>query len=229
MKHYKKKQQLSHLMAKPTKWLCAQWRLRSAWASAQADQSLLSAWRKLGSLATHWAHSEDSDQTGRMPRLIWVFTGCTCHFVGFVMRRLNLSLKKKIKLGQSFNLSGSKPDDHVIFLKSLPFLPHLLDLAWNDWKNPDRQYSASLKIWKKKIHKEPKAMVEPLQDAINLSILINWTSPFPILGFLVYFFFFILFRIDIFVSKQWRPWSDAVFCGVWSGSALFAYVPKMGH
>ena len=29
------------------------------------------------SLATHWAHSEDSDQTGRMPRLISVFPGCT--------------------------------------------------------------------------------------------------------------------------------------------------------
>ena len=27
------------------------------------SESLLSAWRKLGSLATHWAHSEDSDQT----------------------------------------------------------------------------------------------------------------------------------------------------------------------
>ena len=53
-------------MTKPTKWLCA-----------QSDQSSLSAWRKLGSLATHWAHSEDSDQTGRMPRLIWVFAGRT--------------------------------------------------------------------------------------------------------------------------------------------------------
>ena len=29
-------------------------------------------------------HSKDSDQTGRMPWLIWVFTGHTCHFVGFV-------------------------------------------------------------------------------------------------------------------------------------------------
>ena len=37
----------------------------------------LSAWRKLGSLASHWAFSEDSDQTGRMPRLIWVFAGRT--------------------------------------------------------------------------------------------------------------------------------------------------------
>ena len=62
--------QMSCDITKPTKWLCAQRRLRSAWASA---------WRKLGSLATHWAHSEDSDQTGRMPRLIWGFTGRTCH------------------------------------------------------------------------------------------------------------------------------------------------------
>ena len=47
--------------------MCAQRRLRSAWASAQSDQSSLSAWRKLGSLATLWAYSEDSDQPGRCP------------------------------------------------------------------------------------------------------------------------------------------------------------------
>ena len=40
-------------------------------------QSSLSTWRKLGPLATHWAHSKDSDQTGWMPRLIWVFAGHT--------------------------------------------------------------------------------------------------------------------------------------------------------
>ena len=49
----------------------------------QSDQSSLTAWRNLGSLATHWAHSEDSDQ-----RLIWVFAGRTCQYVGFVTRRL---------------------------------------------------------------------------------------------------------------------------------------------
>ena len=32
-----------HDMKKPTKWVCAQRRLRSAWASAQSDQSSLSA------------------------------------------------------------------------------------------------------------------------------------------------------------------------------------------
>ena len=42
----------------------------------------------------------------------------------------------------------------------------------------------------------------------------------------VRFLFFIISRIDIPVSKQWRPWSDAAFCGSWSGTALFAYVPK---
>ena len=45
--------------------------------SEESDQSSLSAWRKLGSLATHWAHSKDFDQTGKMPRLIWVFAGRT--------------------------------------------------------------------------------------------------------------------------------------------------------
>ena len=34
--------------------------------------SSVSAWRNLGSLAVNWTHSEDSDQTGRMPRLIWL-------------------------------------------------------------------------------------------------------------------------------------------------------------
>ena len=36
------------------------------------------------------ADGEDSDQTGRMPRLIRVFAGRTGHLVGFVVHRLNL-------------------------------------------------------------------------------------------------------------------------------------------
>ena len=32
---------------------------------------------------------EDTDQTGRTPRLICVFAGRTCHYVDFVVRRLN--------------------------------------------------------------------------------------------------------------------------------------------
>ena len=46
--------------------------IRPVWS-----ESSLPAWRKFGSLATPWAHSEDSGQTGRMPRPIWVFAGRT--------------------------------------------------------------------------------------------------------------------------------------------------------
>ena len=73
--------------------MCAQRRLRPVWS-----ESSLSAWRKLGSLATHWAHSKDSDQTGQMPRLIWVFAGCTCHYAGFVTRWLIFVTERNIKM-----------------------------------------------------------------------------------------------------------------------------------
>ena len=46
--------------------------IRPVWS-----ESSLFAWRKLGPLPIHWAQSEDSDQSGRMPRLIWVFAGRT--------------------------------------------------------------------------------------------------------------------------------------------------------
>ena len=68
-------------MTKPTKRLCAQRRLRSAWASAQSDQSL--RWALNGSKDPSFLHadSEDSDQIGRMPRLIRVFAGRTFIFL----------------------------------------------------------------------------------------------------------------------------------------------------
>ena len=53
--------------------MCAQW--------VDYDPSLLQA------------DSADSDQTGRMPRLIWVFAGHTGHFVGFVMPWLNFHIE----------------------------------------------------------------------------------------------------------------------------------------
>ena len=76
-------------MTKPTQWHVRPAKtqislgIRPVWS-----ESSLSAWRKLASLATDWAHSEDSDQTGRMHRLIRVFsrhTYHTCHCVGFVV------------------------------------------------------------------------------------------------------------------------------------------------
>ena len=61
--------------------ICAQRRLRSAWASVQSDQSSLCAqWVAKDPSFLH-ADIEVSDQTGRMPRLIWVFAGRTCHLL----------------------------------------------------------------------------------------------------------------------------------------------------
>ena len=69
---------------------CAQQRLRSAWLDIRPvwSESSLFTWWHVRSLATHWVHSKDCDQTGRMPRLIRIFAGRTGHFVGFVMLRL---------------------------------------------------------------------------------------------------------------------------------------------
>ena len=39
----------------------------------------------------NFLHADRDYHTGWMPRLIWVFAGRTCHFVGFVMRRLKFS------------------------------------------------------------------------------------------------------------------------------------------
>ena len=65
--------------------LCGQWRLRVAWASAHFDQNRRCPHEE----AYHKAHSESSDQTGWMPRLIRVFAGHTDHFV---VRQLHLQI-----------------------------------------------------------------------------------------------------------------------------------------
>ena len=57
--------------------------IRPVWS----ESSLCSQWEVKDQRFLH-ADSKDSDQTGWMPRLIWVFAGRTGHFVGFVMRQL---------------------------------------------------------------------------------------------------------------------------------------------
>ena len=84
---------MSRLVTKPTKWHVCR-------AKTQISRGIHVVCRPVWSeslLCAQWvaketsflqADSEDSDQTGWMPRLIWVFAGRTCHFVGFVTRRL---------------------------------------------------------------------------------------------------------------------------------------------
>ena len=65
-------------LTKPTKCLCAQKRLRLAWVSIQSDQSLRCPHEEsFGPELPTERTAKDSDQTGRMPRLIRVFAGRT--------------------------------------------------------------------------------------------------------------------------------------------------------
>ena len=71
--------------------------------SEDSDQAIRPVWSE-SSLCTQWvakdpmflhADNEDSDQTGRVPRLIWVFAGRT-HFVGLVVSQLIWFRKLKV-------------------------------------------------------------------------------------------------------------------------------------
>ena len=74
-------------MTKPTKWLCAQQRLRSSLGIRPVwlESLLCTQWVAENPSFLH-ADSEDSDQTGRMPRLIWVFA---VHSVGSLQSKLS--------------------------------------------------------------------------------------------------------------------------------------------
>ena len=105
--------------------------IRPVWSA-----SSLSAWRKFRSLATYLAHSKDSDQTGRMPRLIWVCTGRTCHFVGFVT-----ILKTNDWLRISCYCSAHVSKYSVKFPRAVTFwLPHpqSIPAAWYMYKTPSK-------------------------------------------------------------------------------------------
>ena len=91
----------------------------------------LSAWRKFRSLATHWAHSEDSDQTGRMPRLIWVFAGCTVTLLVLSCRgsdKLSIRHRKNV-LKWSCKCFTATP--HPIFSQAVSvFFSSVIALKW---------------------------------------------------------------------------------------------------
>ena len=58
---------------------------------------------------------------------------------------------------------------------------------------------------------------------MDFPTVINWTSLFPLYGLLGGIFPFYSNSNRTSVSKQWRPWSDAAFCFLFS---LFVYVPQ---
>ena len=86
--------------------------IRPVWS-----ESSLSAWRKLGTLATHSAHSKDSGEAGRMPRLIWVFAwrtlilmdlscrGSSLFFISLPLRRTLIIAPLSLKYPETSNSS----------------------------------------------------------------------------------------------------------------------------
>ena len=87
--------QMSHDMTIPTKWLCAQWRLKiSLGIHPVWSESLpFAQWVAKDPSFLH-VDSEDSGQTVWMARLIWVFAGCTATLLVLSCRGSNV-------LGQS--------------------------------------------------------------------------------------------------------------------------------
>ena len=75
--------------------------IRPVWS-----ESSLSARRNLGPLTCYWAHSEDSDQTERMPRLIWVFAGCTLILLFLSCRGSNNESINLLKLNSQGNTAS---------------------------------------------------------------------------------------------------------------------------
>ena len=78
--------------------MCIQRRLMSLGIHPVWSESSLCAQYVVKGLMFLHANSEASDQTGRMPSLIWVFAGHTDHFVGFVMRQHKFVLPMTIAL-----------------------------------------------------------------------------------------------------------------------------------
>ena len=76
-------------MTKPTKWHVrpAETQISLGIRTVWSESLPCAQWLAKVQRFFH-ADKKDSDQTERMPRLIWVFAERTCHFVGLVMRWL---------------------------------------------------------------------------------------------------------------------------------------------
>ena len=168
-------------MTKPTKWVCAQRRLRSAWASAQSDQSFHRAliWVAKGPRFLH-ADSEDSDQTGRMPRLIWVFTGHTVTLLVLSCRGSILSKRSR------WNGKPSRPGLDLfvrklviikIVLLTVVILFQIWDLECLHLCNIEKQGSKHRTfIFEQRHDKTNKMSVRPAKTQISLGIRPVWSE-----------------------------------------------------
>ena len=103
----RKKWHMSQRTTKPTKWHVrpAKPKISQGIRPVRSESSLC-AQLVAKDPSFRNADRKDSDQTGRTPRLIWVFAGRTCHFVGFVIQWLICSCHFSQTLGMHFSLNG---------------------------------------------------------------------------------------------------------------------------
>ena len=145
-------------MTKPTKWLArpAKTQIRLSICPVWSEPSL-STWRNIGPIASHWAHGKDSDQTGWMPRLIWVFTGGTGHFVGLVTRLFIWSRSTKnqhrVKNFQWWNVTSPESGVHPCIWQSrvegLSSFPSLQENCHWRRQSDDQSRHNTAQIWRK--------------------------------------------------------------------------------
>ena len=118
-------------------------------------------------------------------------------------------------------------------IKTFPLNPHLLQgqQALHNCK----PISVMQDTWHLCLH----PTTSPITDQIAIKLLthcilnrlshtIYWKSLISILGTSGYEIYIFLEKNGLTICKQWRPWSDVAFCGVWSESALFANYPFTG-
>ena len=140
-------------MTKPTKWHVRPAKTQiSLGIHLVWSESLLSTQWAAKDLSFLHADSEDSDQPGQMPRLLWVFAGRTCHFVGFVLRWFKYQQfhgwKKCLiwsydmcKYTMKYILCVDKPQWEMYLMTRKRFRPLYLLSAWGSrapWLSTDK-------------------------------------------------------------------------------------------
>ena len=111
----------------PTKWHVRPAKISPGIRPVCSESSLCIQWVAQDPMFLH-ADSDDSDQIGPMPRLIWVFIGHTCHFVGFIMRWFICQLWSVrlilIFIIYNYSLTAISQDYSILFFKNTKSLKH---------------------------------------------------------------------------------------------------------
>ena len=127
-------------MTKPTKWPVHPVKTQTA----MSNKSLLPTWKRFSFKATHNVHSEDSDQNGWMPGLIWAIAGHTYH-LSQLMRFWYLSHRWPAKAQAAFAVRTHE--------------------VWKQTKGPTKNQTSSLtgwlsmRVWRMSLRKTESAII----------------------------------------------------------------------